>query len=398
VLVPLLVGAFVGGVVVGGITRTAFGTLTIIGSWNEPPAGVDFSVLFKAWHLLDSYYVPATPTSTTPVQDRVYGSVMGLAASYNDPYTTFLPPTENKIFTEDIQGEFGGVGIEIGIRDDILVVVSPLKGSPAEKAGIQAGDKIIAVDGEPTQGWSIEDAVLRIRGEIGTPVVLTIFREGEKAPRDIEVVRAKIAIPTLDYTLRDDGVFVISLYNFGGTSVELFREAMRAFVESPARALILDLRGNPGGFMEAAVEMASYFLPVGDIVVSEYRGEGKPLVHHRSRGYNILQRAKGGAKIFVLINRGSASASEILAGALQDHKKAVIIGETSFGKGSVQELFPVDPHTNLKITIAHWLTPSGKTISNKGITPDIVVEISPEDIAQGRDRVLERTLEEARKP
>ncbi len=396
-VLPAVVVAFFGGAIAGGMVRSAFGTITIVGSWNEPPAEADFTPLYKAWHLLDTYYVPPTPTTTVSVQDRVYGAVKGLAAAYHDPYTTFLPPVENKLFTEDIRGSFGGVGIEIGIRDGVLTVVAPLKGTPAERAGLQAGDVIIAVDGELTQGWTIEDAVLRIRGKVGAPVTLTIVREGEPSPRDITIVRGEITIPTIDTAVRGDA-FIISLYNFGGRSVEQFRQALREFVESPARTLIIDLRNNPGGFLDAAVEIASYFLPAGAVVVSEYRGEGKPIVHHRSRGYNVLQRTKAGAKVFVLINRGSASASEILAGALQDHKKAVVIGERSFGKGSVQELFPVDAKTNLKITVAHWLTPSGKTISKKGIQPDIPVKVTLDDVRQGRDRIMERALEEARKP
>ncbi len=359
------------------------------------PEGVDLSPVWKAWQIIDEKFVPAAVASTTPIatstkeiaEDRVWGMIQGLAGSLNDPYTYFLPPVENKQFAEDISGVFEGVGMEIAIRDELLTVVSPLKGSPAAAAGIQSGDRVLKIDGADTRGLNVEEAVKKIRGPKGSSVTLTISREGWAEPRELKVTRDVINVPIVDTELRSDGVFVIQLMSFTANSPQLFRGALREFVESGSNKLILDLRGNPGGYLEAAVDMASWFLPSGRIVVTEEYANHEQGAVHRSRGYNAFNN---NLEMVTLVNRGSASASEILAEALRHYDVAQIVGVNSFGKGSVQELVDITSDTSLKITVARWLPPSGTQIPLEGIAPDVKVELTDEDREAGRDPQMEK--------
>ncbi|MCI0533135.1 S41 family peptidase, partial [bacterium] len=292
---------------------------------------------------------------------------------------------------------FGGVGMEVGMRQDILTIIAPLKGSPAERAGLLPDDKIIEIDGESTAGLSIDEAVYRIRGEIGTDVKLTLLRDIDKGAFDVTITRDTINVPVIDTEIitpeenPDKPVFVVSLYSFTANSPGLFQDALREFAESGSTRLILDLRGNPGGYMEAAVEMASWFLPSGKIVVKEIAGKEKEERVHRSRGYNVFNDS---LEMVILVNKGSASASEILAGALSEHGVAQIIGTKTFGKGSVQELIHITPDASLKITVSRWFTPNGISISEEGLSPDIEVDVTEEDIEGGRDPQMDRAVAE----
>ncbi len=349
---------------------------------------VDFSIFWETWNTINEKYVSTNGPSN---QDKVYGAVAGLVKSLDDPYSVFFPPKESKFFESEIQGSFEGVGMEIGMRDGVLAVIAPLKDTPAEKAGIKAGDKIITINDTSTANLTVDEAVGLIRGKGGTSVSLTILRKEESDPIKIEVTRGTIKIPTIKTTARDDGVFVIELYSFSATSPNLFRNALREFIESGDNKLVLDLRNNPGGFLEASVDIASWFLPAGKIVVRETSRDKKaPERVYRSKGYNIFDN---NLKFVILINQGSASASEILAGALSEYGKATLIGEKSFGKGSVQELIPVTKNTSLKITIARWLTPNGVSISKNGLTPDIKVEYTKKDFEADRDPQMEKAVE-----
>src|SRR3989344_4027829 len=292
-----------------------------LGTLVAPP-GVDFSPVWKAWYIIDEKFVPAAVATSTQLassteeanRERVWGMVQGLAESLGDPYTYFLPPVENEEFADDMSGQFEGVGMEIAVKDQILTVVSPLKGSPAEAAGIQSGDRVLKIDGLETRGLDITAAVRKIRGPKGSVVSLTIVREGWGEPRDIKVTRDVINVPAITTKLRPDGIFVIELASFTANSPQLFRQALREFIESGSTQLLLDLRGNPGGYLEAAVDMASWFLPTGRPVVTEdYAGHQTSTVH-RSRGYDVFNE---NLKMAILVDRGSASASEILAGALR---------------------------------------------------------------------------------
>lgn len=391
----LVFGVFTAGIYVGATKslESAFGAgiLTLVApAVEEPPEGVDFTPLYRAWKLVDQRFVAATSTASTSAEERVYGAVKGMVEALGDPYTAFFPPQEAEDFATEISGSFSGVGMEIGLRDGAITVVAPLKDSPAQRAGILAGDKVLMIDGVSTDGMTIDRAVRLIRGEAGTRVTLAIVRAGEVKPLEVLITRAVIQLPTIDYEIRADGIYVVKLYNFFAQAPELFRASLRDFVGSGSKKLILDLRGNPGGFLEAAVDIASWFLPSGAVVVTEDYGERGGAVVHRSRGYNVFDNT---LKMVVLVDEGSASASEILAGALREHGVATLIGEKTFGKGSVQEIVPVTSGTTLKITIARWLTPLGTSIAENGLTPDTKVARSAQDIQKGKDPQLDAAVE-----
>src|SRR3989344_7485510 len=370
--------------------------LRVYGLENKetPTETVDFSDFWKVWNLIEEKYVMPNPKSDTEpatAQDKVYGAIKGLVESLKDPNSVFFLPVESEIFENEISGNFEGVGMEVGIPGEVLTVISPLKGTPAELAGVKAEDKIFQIDEKLTAGMGVDEAVSLIRGKQGTNVTLTLIREGVVQPIKIKISRGSIAIPTTDSKWIDD-TYVISLYNFSANASDLFRKSLRKFIEQKKKnsKLILDLRGNPGGFLEASVDIASWFLRAGKVIVKEdFDGKREEIIH-RSKGYNVFPKD---LKMVILINGGSASASEIVAGALQDHGVATLVGSQSFGKGSVQELIPVSSDTSVKITVARWLTPLGHSISVQGLTPDVKVEVTKEDIEEEKDPVLNKALE-----
>ncbi len=389
----LIIGvSFFGGVYIG--RQQAIDTGSAANVINKTPTSfiqADFSPFWKAWNVLNERYVAsATTSNSVSAQDKVWGAIEGLASSLGDPYTVFLPPADAEVFESDISGNFEGVGMEIGVRDGILTVVAPLKGTPADRAGIRAGDKILKINNQSTADLNTDEAVKLIRGKEGTRVLFTVAREGSEKPLEISVVRGVIDIPTIKSYTRADGVFVIELYNFSAVSADLFRAALREFVQTRSNKLVIDLRGNPGGYLEAAIDMASWFLPSGEVVVREDFGGNKEELVHRSKGYHIFSDK---LNMVVLIDGGSASASEILAGALQEHGVATLVGSNSYGKGSVQELVKITPDTSLKVTIARWLTPNGKSISAGGLKPDVEVQRTLDDVTKGRDPQMAKAVE-----
>ncbi len=386
--------AFVGGMSVSSETgERVFANVPLLGNSLDatPDAEASLSDFWKVWNVLSTQFVQTHGSSSPPsLDEKIWGAIAGMTASYGDPYTVFLPPADAKIFIEDIAGNFGGVGMEIGIANDILTVIAPLKNTPAERAGIQSGDKILAIDGVSTKGLSTDEAVKMIRGEQGTEVSFTIYREEEGESKDITVVRATIETPVLEHSYdAENDVYTIAIYSFSANSGSLFSRALTAFRESGSRSLVIDVRGNPGGYLEAGVSIASHFLPKGTVIVTEdYDGKRENVVH-RSKGTGGVP---AGTNVVVLINKGSASASEILAGSLQDEGVAKLIGTQSFGKGSVQELVDIGD-ASLKVTVARWLTPSGRSISDGGLTPDIVVERTRQDVEAGKDPQMERAIQ-----
>lgn len=363
-----------------------------------------FEPFWKVWKVLNEKYVAATSTDS---EKRVWGAIQGLAASQGDPYTVFFPPEESKIFKSDITGNFEGIGMEFGMRDGLMTVVAPLKGSPAEKADLRTGDIIIKINGESTSDISTDKAVKLIRGPKGTKVTLTIVHKDSTEQLDKVITRDVIDIPTIETEvkssgqtasgnnekttgLRSDGIFVIRLFSFTAQAPNLFRNALKEFIESDSHKLIVDLRGNPGGYLDAAWDMASWFLPVGKVIVTEDFGGKNKNVVYRSKGYNIFNK---NLKMVILVDEGSASASEIFAGALHEHGIATLIGTKTFGKGSVQELVEITPETSLKVTIARWLTPNGHNLSHEGLTPDIEVKKTQDDTKAGKDPVMDKAVE-----
>src|SRR3989344_1380594 len=304
---------FILGVYVGKNNRPEIEKVTSLsGKETGVATKVDFSPFWKVWNTINEKYPEAAKTTD---QERVYGAIAGLVGSLEDPYSVFFSPDEAKSFEDETAGNFSGVGMEVGIKDKVLTVIAPLKGTPAYRANIKPGDKILKIDEVVTSGLSVEKAIKLIRGERGTAVTLTIFREGNNDPIEIKIVRDVINIPTLDTELRPDGIFVIKFYSFSANSANLFRNAIRSFAESKTDKLLLDLRGNPGGYLEAAVDVASWFLPGGKIIVTEDYGNSKKPEIFRSKGYDIFN---DNLKFVILIDGGSASASEIVAGALRD--------------------------------------------------------------------------------
>lgn len=377
---------FIGGVYVGYQRRPAsFDVVGIENMNSDVISKTDFNTFWKTWKTLDKKFIDAENITS---EERIWGAVRGLTSSFNDPYTEFFNPKESQDFKEEINGEFSGVGLEIDIKDKVLTVISPIKGGPAERAGIKAGDKILKIDDTITLDLSLSGAVSKIRGEVGTKVVLSIYREGEKEPLEYPIIREVINVPILDTKIQGE-TFIISVYSFTGINTnKKIEQAIVEFANSGKKRLILDLRGNPGGYLDSAVFMSSWFLPEGEMIVSEDYGENGEEIEHRSSGFPLLKNLK--PKIAVLVDGGSASASEIVAGALRDNNVAILVGEKTFGKGSVQEIVPITDKTILKVTVAHWLTPNGISIQKDGIAPDNEVK---QDFDTEKDEVLDKAIQ-----
>ena len=371
---------------------------------------VDFSLFWDVWRTLKEKYVGADKISN---QDLVYGAISGLFESLKDPNSVFFPPTDAKKFNEDISGEFSGIGAEIGIRNDQLVIIAPLKNTPADRAGLKAIDKILKINDTISINLSVDEAVKLIRGEKGTTVILNILRNGWEKPKDISIIRDTIQVPTLDWEMlalpssraqaegseaEGKDIAYIHLYNFYEKAPFLFYQAINEIIFSAIggsasggknpKGIVLDLRNNPGGYLEASVNLASWFLKSGEIVVKEEFRSGKPQIF-KAQGNGFLKEMP----IVILINEGSASASEILAGALRDNRGIKLIGKKSFGKGTVQELQTLKNGAMAKITIAHWIMPKGQLIDKNGLDPDYEVNLTEEDIKAGKDPQLEKAME-----
>jgi len=353
----------------------------------QPQTPADFSPFWKAWNILNKKSIYAKKVSD---QDRVWGAIEGMTSSLGDPYTVFFPPEENKLFNDEIQGSFDGIGAEIGIKDKTLTIISPLKDSPSWKAGLKAGDKIIKIDSNSTTDITVDKALTLIRGAQGTIVTLTVLRDGEKETREIKVTRDKIDVPVIDTELRPDNIFVIKFYSFSQNSADLFKDALKKFIDSGSHKLVLDMRGNPGGYLDSAVNIGSWFIDEGKVIVSEdFEGNDKT-INYRSHGPKIFTDK---LQFIVLVDGGSASAAEILAGALQEYGVATLVGTKTFGKGSVQELIDITDKTSLKVTVAKWLTPNGKSISLQGLEPDINVPFTQKDADTNNDPQMNKAVE-----
>jgi carboxyl-terminal processing protease len=389
----LLAVALVAGILIGQLFERNGPSSIVSGpeSANQKVTKEQFEPYWEAWNVLSNKYLNSSSTSD---QDKIYGSIEGLAQSFGDPYTVFFPPSQSKKFQDDLSGNFSGVGMEIGIRNGQLIVVAPIKDSPASRAGVKSGDYILEINGTSTSNMSVDYAVSLIRGPKGTTVKINFLPKDATKPVERAIVRDIIKIPTLDTIARKDGIFVIKLYSFTQQSASLFRAGLREFIDSGDNKLIIDLRGNPGGYLDQAWEMASFFLPLGKTVVTEDFGSNRDPEIMRSQGQDFF---KGyflkNPNLLILVDGGSASASEILAGALRDHDAAKLVGSKTFGKGSVQELIPLTSDTSLKITIARWLTPSGHNLSHDGLEPDYKVELTEKDITAGKDPVMDKAVE-----
>ena len=351
---------------------------------KSDPRDVDLSAFWEVWNTLDSTFLYQDRFKT---QDQIYGAIKGLVASLNDPYTVFMTPTETKKFTESMSGEFEGIGAEIAVKKNQLIVVTPIKGTPAELAGLRSGDRILKINNESTFDMSIDDAITKIRGPRGQKVVLTVERDGDTQPHEITIVRDTIVVNDFSWKMQD-GIAILEITQFGTELVSQFSAALPSILLEKPTGIIVDLRNNGGGLLDASVKVLDQFFDEQVLVTTNGRQIGQ---------VEDLKSKRGGAfvdtPLIVLVNRGSASASEIFAGAVQDTHRGVIVGEQTFGKGSVQNVIPMSGGASLKVTIAEWLTPNGRSINDEGITPDIESTRTREEFEKNEDPVMERALE-----
>jgi carboxyl-terminal processing protease len=388
ILVVVIAGATAGGGYAWGLKtgRQMPKVVEVRGIANgaSPSAGdADFGQFWEVWQAIKENYLLDEKVSN---KEKVYGATQGLVQSLGDPYSEFFTPEEGKKFQEDVRGDFSGIGAEIGIRKGQLTVIAPLKGTPAELAGLKPGDMILSINTSSTDGIGIDEAVRMIRGPSKSTVTLNVFRENWDAPKDIAIVRDTIQVPTVEFEMKEGGVAYIGLASFNANAGQLFAGAASKVLQNDARGILLDLRNNPGGYLDTAVNIAGWFFPRDTLVVSEAGRTGN--------NEQLMTYGNGGLKdlpVVVLINQGSASASEILAGALRDNRDITLVGERSFGKGTVQEIIPLSDDASMKLTIAHWVLPKGAVLENGGLMPDIEVKVD-DDTPAGKDPQMEKAL------
>ena len=337
----------------------------------------------EIWQIIKSGYLRAD--SADP-QKMYYGALMGYVAGLGDPYTMFFDPELTKEFEIEIEGEFSGIGAEVGLRDGNITIVSPMPGSPAEKAGLKAGDKVLAIDGRDATAMVLDEAIKLIRGEKGTTVNLLVSRD-DKTPFEVSIVRDQIKIKSAEWKMLDDGLLYVAINNFNGDTKDLLDEMLKSVALKNLKGIVLDLRNNPGGRLDSSVDVASLWIEKR-VVVKEKFADQK-VINYETKGNAPLKNVK----TVILVNGGTASGAEILAGAMQDYGIAKIVGEATFGKGSVQSFMKLEDGSALKMTVAEWLTPKDRQIDKVGIEPDIKVVLTDEDFNAERDPQLTRAKE-----
>lgn len=371
----------------------------VVGTGTPENREVDFSLFWDVWGRLEQRYIDRGKLDP---QKMVYGAIGGMVEALGDPYTVFLAPKENEEYKQDLNGSFEGIGAQLGAKGDKIVVIAPLKGHPAEKAGVVASDWIVKVNEEETYGWTVPQAVAKIRGEKGTTVRLTVMREGREKPLEFSIVRDTIIVKSVEFEVKQLGgdmcksttcpeVAYLKLIRFGDKTNDEWNSAVAQVRRELSRrssvsGVILDLRNNPGGYLQSSIFIAAEFLRSGVVVVQE-NSDGTKETYSVNRVGNLLD-----VPLVVLINKGSASAAEIVAGALKDHQRAKLVGETTFGKGSIQTPEDLPDGSGVHITTARWILPEGEWIDGKGIKPDF--ELKNPDATDAADLQLERAIEE----
>ncbi|MGE5463891.1 MAG: S41 family peptidase [Syntrophothermus sp.] len=348
----------------------------------------DLQTLFKpfweAWNIVHSQYVDQPVDDTALMQ----GAIRGMMAALGDKQTFYMDPKVYENQTTQLQGSYEGIGAYVDLKGDYLTIVSPIEGSPAEAAGLQAGDKVIAIDGQDMTGVPPEEARSKIIGPEGTQVTLTVQREGQPNPLEISITRAKIVMHSAEGKMLKDGIGYIDINTFGDQTTQELRSALDKLLAQNPKGIIIDLRNNPGGYLTTAVEVSSEFIDKGPILFEKF-GNGK-LEEHDALGNGRATKIP----LVVLVNEGSASASEILTGALQDYGRAKVVGVQSYGKGSVQVWQPLSNNQGAaRVTIAKWLTPKKRAIDHVGLTPDVIVEMTEEDFKANRDPQLDAAVQ-----
>jgi carboxyl-terminal processing protease len=385
----LVVLAFVVGLLIGqqrgvlSVVPEGEGRVTNRGAVPEHLSeDVDFQRFWEVWAMVKEKY------HEQPVSDKklYYGALQGMVGAVDDPYTNYLDPEQAQSFRESLEGEFEGIGAEIGIRDDQLQVISPLPDSPAKRAGLRSGDWIVTVDGEETVDMTLEEAVNNIRGEKGSTVTLGIAREDSQEVKDVDIVRDQIKIDSVEWEITDNNIAEISVSTFNHDTVQLMNQAANEALSEDVDGIVLDLRNNPGGLLSTAIDVAALWTGRKTVVLEERKNDTKTFT-------GTTDPRLADIPTVVLVNGGSASGSEIVAGALQDYDLAQVVGTQTFGKGSVQDYLELEDGSAVKITIAEWLTPDERNINESGISPDVEVTISPEDIENDNDPQKERAKE-----
>lgn len=384
-VIAFVVGAFAGPHIRNYVASRAITDAQSVQSLIENSE--QLPILVQVWNRLDADFINETPSAN----DKLYGMIKGLVASYGDPYTEFFDPKEAKEFSEQVSGAFEGIGLEVDNKEGIIVVVAPIKNTPAYKAGIKSGDIIAKIDGETTAQLSLEEAIKKMRGKKGTHVVLTVLRQDTAEPIVFDLTRDTISVPIVEVKHIND-VRIVALYTFTENSYKEFKEAVSDYDPKKEKGLIIDLRSNPGGYLDASVDIASLFLEAGEVVLREQSKDKKETVY-RSKGYKTVFQ-NNAVPVVILVDGGSASASEILAGALSEKGNAIIVGTQTYGKGSVQEYQELPLGTSMKVTVAEWHTPNDVSISKEGLKPDVVLPLDVDLYAkEQRDNQIEKAIE-----
>lgn len=382
----LFILVFISGWILGQhdfVTSRVGYTPTLSGK-NTNSGNADFSTFWRAWDLIEKNY-----DGELDYSKMVNGAIEGMINAVGDPYTAYMSPEESQRLEDDLSGIISGIGAEVGIRDNKLVIIAPIDDSPAKKAGLLAGDNISQIDGVDTLNMDVNEAVSKIRGKEGTVVKLKIVRSGNT--KDYEITRAKITVKSVKSEVKNKDIGYISISRFDSETTQELRKALNDFQTKSIKKIVLDLRDNPGGYLDESVTVASEFIKNG-VIVTEKRDKllGKKN-EYKATGKGLLTNED--VKIVVLVNGGSASASEIVAGAIKDLKRGILVGEKTFGKGSVQEIENLAKGSKLRITIAHWYTPNGINIGKQGILPDIEVKMTEADYNAAKDPQLDKAIE-----
>ncbi len=343
---------------------------------------VNLNLFWSVWNQVHDQYA-----GTVDDQKLMYGAIRGMVAGLGDPYSEFFDPTEAKNFQESFQGQFSGIGIEIGMQNGALTVIAPLDGTPAKAAGLASGDIILKIDGKDTSDLSLSDAVSKIRGPQGTSVTLSILAKADGAIKDVVVKRDVIHIDSVKWQIKDNNIGYVRISQFNDDTTSLMTKAVQEFKDKNVKGVVLDLRDNPGGFLDGARDVTSLFVQNG-VVVSEQGKDGQ-----KNDLYTTRDPLLPTTPLMILVNGGSASASEIVSGAIQDKGRGKLLGEKTFGKGSVQAQKSLPDGSSIKITIAKWLTPNGRMINGQGIKPDIELKQSADDTKAGKDTQLNKALD-----
>ena len=384
VTIVLILAAFLGGIFLGrqNISLTPLGQPIILHK-GATVKTVDFGLFWQVWDIVDKNYI-----APLDYQKMVYGAIKGMVASIGDPYTVFMDPTETKSFNGQLEGNFDGIGAEIGVRDNKLIVIAPIDNSPAQKAGLLAGDLILKIDDTDASTLTLNDAVNKIRGDKGTTVKITVARgDNHNDVKEFTITRDTIQVPSASSKTLDHNIAYIKINQFSDDTSSLFTAAVNDVLAKGQNNIIIDLRNNPGGLLDQSVKVASNWVPADKVVVTEAFSDGHK-EEHKAAGSTLL----AGKKTVVLVNEGTASASEILSGALHDYSLATLIGKKTFGKGVVQEFKQLDDGSSIRVTIAKWLTPNGQNIQEQGITPDIDVDRTSTDVDQNKDPQLDAAI------